>query len=533
MLVNELHATELKSPIQQIRARVEIHKGSTLEKICNCGEELSDFTIERIGENKFFGFGICQKLKTNFLDESAALGLTKDNFLEVAFGVDTDFLYAFPKFYIEEISRDEETNDLTVVAYDGLYRAANHRVSELTLASAYTLEEFATACAALLGFPFKIENVNDNSFKTLFPDGANFSGDETIRSALDAIAEATQTIYYINNNWELTFKRLDKSGDSVYTINRNNYFEFYSRGNRVLGKVIHYTELGDNVESNEPSAAIEGATQYIRNNPFWSLREDIGIIVDNAQNAIGGISIEQFECNWFGNYLLEIGDKLTIVGKENKTFTTFLLNDSITFDGAIDETTEWEYEENDTETETNPTSLGDALNQTFARVDKINKQISLQVSSEMRDAISNLTIEQNKIRSSVEEKANKTEIEQTTNDISLRVTSIEDDGVKKVDTGTGFTFDNTGLTITQTGSETSTNIDANGMSIYIGEIKKEKVKAEDGTEKEIIVNTPILQVESEGVKSENLHAKKYLWIGSHSRFEDYEGGRTGCFWIGK
>lgn len=501
MLINTLHAEELASSIQTIRARVEVHKGSTLEKVCNCGEELSEFTVERTGENKFFGYGICQKLKTVFLDERAALDITKDNFLEVAFGVGTDFLYPFPSFYVEDISRDEETNDITITAYDGLYKAANYRVNELTIANQYTIEAFAAACASLLGFPLKIENVDDDVFQTMFPEGANFSGDETVRSALDAIAEATQTIYYINSNWELTFKRLDKVGDPVFTISRSNYFEFHSQGSRTLGKVIHSTELGDNVESNEPSAAVEGVTQYVRNNPFWDLREDIGTIVDNAQAAIGGLSIEQFECNWFGNYLLEIGDKLNIIGKENKTFITFLLNDSITFDGAIDQTTEWKYEENEAETAANPTSLGEALNQTFARVDKANKQITLLVA--------NKTVTDNEIKII---KENQTSFTQTAEDISLRISSIEDDGVKRVNTGTGFTFNEEGLRINKDNSGIENLIDNTGMYVK-----------QDGTE--------VLSVNERGVKAKDLHAVTYLWIGSHSRFEDYEGNRTGCFWI--
>ena len=505
MLINNIHSAELNSSIQKIRARVEVHKGSTLEKICNCGEALSEFTVERVGENKFFGFGICQKLKVNFFNENDALALTKDHFLEAAFGVGTDFLYAFPKFFIEDVSKDEETNDLTVTAYDGLYRATNYRVSDLTLPDSYTIEICAFACAALLGFPLKIENVNDNSFQTTFPKGANFDGNETIREMLDAIAEATQTIYFINNNWELTFKRLDKSGDSIYTINRNNYFEFYSRGNRTLGKVMHYTELGDNVESDEPSTVAEGVTQYIRNNPFWTLRDDIGTLVDNAQAAIGGLSIEQFECNWFGNYLVEIGDKINIVGKDNKTFTTFLLNDSITFDGAIEQNTEWTYEENDAETAANPTSLGEALSQTYARVDKASKTITLLVNDV--NAVKSST--DNEIQT-IKEK--QTTFTQTAEDIAIRVESIETTGATKVKTGTGFTFDEEGLRINKDGSGVENLIDNTGMYVK-----------QDGAE--------VLSANKDGVKTWNLNATGYLWIGSHSRFEDYEGGRTGCFWI--
>ena len=426
MLINELHAAELGSPYQTIRARVEIYKDSTLEKTCNCGKDLSDFTIERAGENRFFGFGICQKLKANFLDEQSVIGMTKEHHLEVSFGVDDEFLYAFPKFYVEEVSRDEETNDITAIAYDGLYKAANHKVSELASYSKSTLQTYAEACAALLGFTLKIENVYDSCFSEVYlsrkpAKQPSFSGEETIRSVLDSIAEITQTIYYVNNNEELVFKRLDRDGDSVYTINRSNYSEFYSRGNRTLGKVVHYTELGDNIVSDEPSTVVEGATQYIRNNPFWSSSTSIATLVDNAQAAIGGLSIDQFECNWFGNYLLEIGDKISIVGKENKTITTFLLEDSLTFDGAIDQFTKWEYNENEAETAANPTSLGEALNQTYARVDKANKKIELVASetSANSQSISTLQLTTEGITASV------SKMQETVDTTTKNLTSVE------------------------------------------------------------------------------------------------------------
>lgn len=46
------------------------------------------------------------------------------------------------------------------------------------------------------------------------------------------------------------------------------------------------------------------------------------------------------------------------------------MNDTIEYNGGLVEKTLWNYDENTTETESNPTSLGDLLKQTYARVDK-------------------------------------------------------------------------------------------------------------------------------------------------------------------
>ena len=127
------------------------------------------------------------------------IDIKKGQGLEAVFGVENEYLYTCPIFYIEEVTRDENTNGLTIVAYDALYNAANHKVSELKLTAPYTIRSFAHACGYLFSLPVKIE---DNAlFDVTYPTGANFEGTETIREALDDIAEATGTVYFINHNY--------------------------------------------------------------------------------------------------------------------------------------------------------------------------------------------------------------------------------------------------------------------------------------------------------------------------------------------
>lgn len=93
---------------------------------------------------------------------------------------------------------------------------------------------------------------------------------------------------------------------------------------------------------------------------------------------------------------------------------------------------------------------------------------------------------------------------------------IQLNGVSKVKTTTGFTFDEDGLTITKTNAETKTNIDEDGMVVY----------STTGAE-----NTEMLVVDSQGVQAENVTVRTYLVVGQNSRFQDYETG-TGCFYVG-
>ena len=138
-------------------------------------------------------------------------------------------------------------------------------------------------------------------------------------------------------------------------------------------KIVSATELGDNVSAETTQT---GTTQYVRNNPFWELRDDIQTILDYAISAIGNLTINQFNCEWRGNAALEIGDKISLTTKDNNLVYAYVIDDVITYKGGLEEKTQWDYKE-DEQTEANPVTLGDKLKQTFAKVDKANKEIAI------------------------------------------------------------------------------------------------------------------------------------------------------------
>lgn len=555
MLVNNTHLEQLKSPYQNIKARVEVLKGSALEQICTCNDFLQSFTVEKTGEGKFFGFGICQKLIVSLLDVERELNITKENTLEPVFGIGSDYIYPFPRFYVQEANRDEATNVLNVVGYDILYQAEKYKVSDLGLPTSYSLKAFVAACAYVLGVPIRFINIDETTFETTYPEGGNFDGTESVRIALNAVAEATQTIYYINNQWELVFQRLDKNAEPAYTIERGEYIDFLSGEARTISNIAHITELGDNTST---VGTDEGITQFIRNNPFWELREDIATLLDKALTNIGGLTINQFDATWFGNYLLEIGDKIALTTRDDKTIASFILDDTITFDGSLTQHTRWQYDENEGETATNPITIGEAINQTYARVDKVNKRIELftgelenntqkiasltlttdaitaevqRVEDETNQAISNLQLTAEDISASVSRVENYVDdaIDDIADDVSTLTKEVEmkmtpeaveiaikkeiANGTSKVETGTGFTFDEEGLTIQKTGKNLSTQITEDGMTVYRDD-------------------SAVLIANNQGVKAQDLNATTYLIVGGRSRFENYESNRTGCFWIG-
>lgn len=528
MIRNDIFLNMINAPVRMFRGRVELYEGSTLTLLCGCHDRLKEFTVERIGEGKFFGYGICQKINVKLRDAEREVNITTAHSLEVEFGIDTNYIYPFPRFHVSEVHRDENTNELSITAYDALYRAANHTVAELGLTAPYSIKDFANACGAFLGLPVGTGGLE--AFNTVYEAGANFDGTETLREALNAIAEATQTIYFINWDWVLTFKRLDNAAPEDLEISKDKYFSLDSGENRRLATITHATEMGDNVSA---TTSVTGSTQYVRNNPFWDLGENIDILLNDALAAVGGLTINQFSCEWRGNFLLEIGDKIRLTTKDNDSVTSYLLNDTLSFDGSLKQVTEWEYAPNEEETASNPVSLGDVLKQTYARVDKANRQIDL-VASEVTinaEAISALQINTDSISASVqkvEEKANaaidglntdvatltsKVEAQITSADVQLQIETALTNGVDQVTTTTGFTFNEEGLTVSKSGSEMETTITEDGMTVYRNE-------------------EAVLIADNEGVKAEDLHATTYLIVGTNSRFEDYGTNRTGCFWIG-
>ena len=537
MINNAIHLAELNSPKQKIMAGVEIYRGTTLETTCTCDDVLESFTVERVGEGKFFGYGICQKLKVNLIDPNRELTIDTGNTIKIVYVVNNDKVYPYPTFIIKPdgISRDEGTNTLSITAYDALINATEHTSSEITYPDRdyYYYDDIQGSCARIIGSGYAITNAwGFGTVKTVYP---NFDGTENLREVLDAIAEATQTIYFIDKNNALKFKQIGWGTPGTtpqYTIDRNKYYFLTNNGTTTLSNICHATELGDNVTS---TSDIEGVTQYVRENAFWEVFTDIGGVINSAQEAVGGLTIANFESEWIGNYLIEIADRIHFIGEDGNTIATYLLDDTTHYDGTLSEETRWQYDENDSETASNPSNLGTALKKTYAKVDKVNKEIEIVASDVTAngDEIAAIRADTESITATVSSLQNSTEtaigglrdtvqnletqITQTTESVKIEIKEeIRAEGVESVTTTSGFTFDSDGLTIHEDGKEVKTNINNEGMTVY----KNEEA---------------VLTANEKGVVAVDLHAKTYLLIGQNSRLEDWEkdgSSRTACFWIG-
>lgn len=479
--------------------------------------DLMSISVDRVGESKMFGYGISQKANIKIRDIERGYVPSTKNFIKLSF----NDVCSLPIFYVTEVHRLENTNELSITCYDRLNEAATHTVSELGLDS-YTIGEFAVACGELLGLNVIVPDFAE--FALHYEEGANFEGTETIREALNDVAEATQTIYYIDNTNALVFKRLDVNGEPVETITKEDYIKLDSKTNRRLTGICHATELGDNVEA---TMDISGTMVYIRDNAFWEMRDDIDELVNNALSNTQQLTINQFDCTWRGNYFIEPGDKIGLVAKDGSIVHSYLLNDTIDYNGSFSQKSEWTYAE-DEATAANPSSLGETLKQTYAKVDKANKQVDIVVSEvgSLSDDLTALVLNTESITatvsgvaSQVDDMGNKIgdmqkKVESTMTDEEIRfaITQGLNDGTSQVRTATGFVFDEHGLNISKESTQFSTTITDNGMTI-------------DNKGSNVLV------ANDEGVQAIDLHATTFLIIGNNSRFEDM-GNRTACFWLG-
>lgn len=531
MLINEIHLNMINSPVRSFQGKVECYDSTNaLVASYTHLDDLQSYQVERVGEGKFFGYGYVQKINIKLLDTKREKSFSTSHRFKLMIGVNDSYVSTFPLFKVTEVHRDEKTNRLSITAYDALKSATEHQYAEIDEATIFDesgyvrLADLADIIARHLGINGALfVSAFDTLPQTLYNKQLlNLVGTETLREVLNYIAEVTQTIYYLDSSNFIIFRKLDRDGEAAYTISKERYVELDSKDNRRLAKVTKATTLGDNVH-----VALEatGTNQIVMDNPLYELRDDMDTLLAPAADNLLGLTVNQFECEWRGNYLLEIGDKIALECKDGSLAYSYLLDDIFVYDGTVSQETQWEWDDTQNEDETNsaPTTIGEALNQTTARVDKISQEIEMSVdkieaavgqSAQLQMKVDEINMTVSRHETEIDELEKKVGLTLTQDDVRIEIEKTLEEGVNKVTTKTGYVFGEEGLEISKSTSEMSTMITDDGMTVYRN-------------------NKEVLVANNEGVIAEDLHATTYLIIGTNSRFEDFNKNRTGCFWIGE
>ena len=524
--VNSNFNQEMVSPNRIVKGRVEHLHGSTLTTYLPT-DKLQSIQIERTPTmGLYFGYTICQKAKIVLVDKDNEVEISKGDQLSIYLGNEYGEIKN-STFYTDDIKIDAVKHTVTIEAFDILGEADKHYISDLDIGTNITLKGYADSIGSYLGLAVKYMSFNSNFPNIAYTEAKqpNLSGSETLRSVLGAIAEASGTICYIDNNDVLCFKQLNNyNNDTLSTISKSDYFSLSIGEPQTLAEIISITDLGDNISVKSG----EGVAQTLRNNPFLVNRDDISDVINVLLNRVSGLVFYPYSIKWRGNPAFEIGDYIKLQVDTNY-INLYYLGETLTYNGGLVAVSEWKEEEQVREA-SNPSTIGKAINETIARVDKVNREIELLASESTitSSKVAALEITTGSIKSSVEslEQANeensdalynltkKVEASITEDQLEIAISKKLENGVESVKTSTGFTFNEEGLRVSKSGTEMETTITEDGMTVYKS-------------------GEAVLTANNEGVKAKDLHAETYLIIGENSRFEDYNSGtRTGCFWIG-
>lgn len=536
--VSDSYLDAFKAPSRHIYGQVECQTQNGSITMAPNGS-LIKFSIEKTApKGKLFGFAVSQKITIEAIGifENIKRG---DKLIPSIESTDynTDVVL-LPYFYVDTVEVNKVKNRTTINGYDILHKLDSVPISEFTFTYPVFALNYALDILEPVGGYCEFNGINQ-----LIREQPNLNGTESARSVLAALAEYTGSICYVSHGDTVKFRGMGGE-DFTDVLTADDYFDLTIGEVIRLTEIVSATELGDNY-----TYGSEGFTQIMWENPFLNMNDDVAALVEAIGNKVLNTSTTAYTLSWRGCPAYELGDFVILQEKDGTAQYVRYLNEIITYGGGLKVTSEWEPVEGEVANAA-PTTLGETLKNVFAKVDKVNKQISLVVQEEVKkqvesgaldgpigeivdDKMSEIQIDTDSIELSVLQKTQdyvndemsdvredlneiKQEVSMTLSkeDVEILIENSQTSNAQSVTTATGYTFNQDGLTISRTGTALSTQITEDGMTIYRNDDE-------------------ILVADNQGVKATNLHATTYLIVGLNSRFEDYDNGkRTGCFWIG-
>ena len=425
-------------------------------------------------------------------------------FLTVRFGIrqggDSEYEYVdFGSFIVKASVYNADTNSVSLECYDNLLLSMVPYTPVVNFSddSEITVREYLSALAARLELHLGTENFTNAD---VLIDDEKYDSTYTIRDVLDEIAQvAAGIIAVIDGDLCVVYPAetgeiVDPSNLSTLTVGKQ-----YGPVNSV---VLGRTPQEDNIYRRD-EAATEWIEYRIDNNQIMdSHREDF---IDGIYDRLSGLSFYMFSATSYGDFRFTLCDRFTLQDLDGSEYSTILLSSDLQIDQGISETLVAEAPAG-SETEYKAASKSDrVMNQTILRVDKQEQQIQALVTT-TKQTEDRLTGEVESIRKSVE-------ATMTSEQVSILIKQEIGD-INSVTTATGYTFDEEGLEISEEGKEIRTKVTPSGFYVQ---------KNDD----------PLLTADSEGVNAANVNVRQYLVVGKNSRFEDYAGNRTACFYIGE
>lgn len=249
--------------------------------------------------------------------------------------------------------------------------------------------------------------------------------------------------------------------------------------------------------------------------------------IENIYNNINGLTINSFEGKTVIDPAIDIGDKIIIDGKsiiyqgEMSLAGRFIANIKSKISIKQKQETTVKKESQKVINRRVQSRIDQVEGTITTLVEQTTSQLSKELHNNYQELIKKLDdVPKNDDIITIQ---NKVETIQTNTDYAINVAeNLQVNGVSKVKTETGYTFDNNGLTIEKTNAKTKSTLNETGLNI------KEATGSTDGS---LLFAGYDSNTGETIVKSKNMTVEKYLTIGTYSRIEDYKNG-TGVFWIG-
>ena len=434
-------------------------------------------------------------------------------------------------YIIQDIKQNEDKASVTLECYDLMIKSMVDYVSVIDFKDSdgnsnnITVKQFLEAICEYIGVPYSGQQFANSDL--VIPEEL-YDNSYTFRDVLDEIcAVAAGTMAIIGNTLYILYPQ---PTDYTLSTDMSKTVTIGEKYGPVNSIVFARTPQEDNLYKQD--------TKNIETNGLTELRIEDNQIIEQWRtiaentgdetaeqaaltaifNRLSGLQYYVFEADTFGCLEFDILNVFNVEGLDGSLYSSIVLNDKITLDQGLNEQLKIEKPE-ETLTEYKAATKTDSmLRKTILRVDKQEGRIEevIQSTKKMADSVSGL------------EKSVTTSLERidTAESSILKITKEIDDGVTKVKTTNGYTFDDEGMTVGKFNGETpdptSSTLSNTGV----------RVKRKNGTSTE-----EVLTATDTGVNAINLTSRKYLIVGNNARFENYKDSqnrevRTACFYIG-
>lgn len=453
-------------------------------------------------------------------------------------------------YFIKDIEDSKKKDEITVTGYDRMLRfMKTFKQSELQLTYPCKMLKLVQKMCEVCGvelYSTDFYNADLNVEEDFFT-----AQELTYRDVLEKVAQATLTTAFIEDNKLNLYKvsndaieKIDKSYLTDLTIKE----KFGPANALVLGR----GDVEDNIEETDEKSIEQNGRCEIRfdENEFIEFQREK--VIKGMFEQIKGLKYYSFEASDVGVMWLKPCACIELGDKEDSLYKSYYLKANITIntgissdiEAEIPETTDTEYKVTTKEekktlkverlAKKNEGLIQDLIEETSENSEKITKHeqdingITNTVSTNTTDINNNYQEIINKLgdkaqKDDVISLENKVETIQNDTGYAIKVSEdIQTNGVSKVKTETGYTFDNDGLKIEKTNAKTKSKFNEAGLGINDATGSSEESLLYAGYDEETGETI---------VKSKNMIVGKYLTVGTYSRIEDYEEG-TGVFWIG-